>query len=88
MFDVTFIDTEGEPPQRPDPSFPNGRHINIATKFEKTCTKNLPYPSHRYGAYKVKCLTCGYIAVITVSGRADDPNIITMPCRATKGQDE
>lgn len=81
MIDVLFIDSGREPTQKPDPKHPNGKRINLATVLQKTCTRNLPYPAPRCGAYEVTCRKCGYRAIVTVAGRADDPSMITMPCK-------
>lgn len=83
MIDVVFIDSGREPTEKPNPDYPNGKRVNLATVVHaKTCTRNLPYPAPRCGIYEVTCRTCGYSAAITVAGRADDPSMITMPCKA------
>jgi hypothetical protein len=83
--DVTFLDSGREPQCKPDPSFPNGKPINMTTSpLQKSCTNNLPYPAPRCGAYVVTCTICGYRAVLTVAGRPDDPSMVTLPCK-TKG---
>lgn len=82
MIDVRFIDSGREPQCKPDPRFPNGKQVNLATGFEKTCTRNVPYPAPRCGVYEVTCRTCGYKAAITVAGRQDDPCMVTMPCKS------
>lgn len=81
MFDVNFIESGSEPQCSPDPRFPNGKRISLATEFEKSCTRNLPYPAPRCGVYKVTCRTCGYIAAFSVTGRTDDPNMVSLPCK-------
>lgn len=81
MFDVQFIDHGREPTERSDPRHPDGVQINLATAIHKSCTRNLPYPAPRCGLYEVTCRKCGYRAVVAVAGRADDPRMITMPCR-------
>ena len=80
--DVTFIDSGVEPTCKPDPRYPNGVAINLASNaLQKTCCRNLPYPAPRCGLYEIKCLTCGFAALVTVAGRPDDPNMVTMPCK-------
>lgn len=81
MFDVVFIDHGREPTENPDPKHPDGVRINLATAIHKSCTRNLPYPAPRCGLYEVTCRKCGYRAVVTVAGRADDPRVITLPCK-------
>lgn len=82
---VTFLDSGREPQCKPDPAFPKGKPVNLAkhSRLSKTCTRNLPYPAPRCGLYEVRCRRCGYTAIITVAGRADDPNMITLPCKAS-----
>jgi hypothetical protein len=79
--DVYFLDAGREPKQKPDPAFPNGKPVILAMPIEKSCTYNLPYPAPRCGLYEIKCRTCGFVAAITVAGRPDDPNMISMPCK-------
>jgi hypothetical protein len=80
--DVTFIDSGREPQCKPDPAFPNGRQINCAPHaVAKTCTSNLPYPAPRVGNYLIRCTKCDWRGVVSVAGRADDPRILTMPCK-------
>lgn len=81
MIDVVFIDSGRAPTERPDPKHPNGVRVNLATAIQKSCTRNVPYPAPRCGVYEVTCRKCGYRAAITVAGRADDPSMITMPCK-------
>lgn len=81
--EVTFVDSGHEPREKPDPNFPNGRAINCAPNpLVKTCTFNLPYPAPRVGSYLISCMTCDFRGVISVAGRPDDPNVITLPCKA------
>lgn len=82
MIDVKFIDSGRDPTQKADPRFPNGKRIDLTTAFDKkSCTRNVPFPAPRCGVYVVTCRTCGYSAAITVAGRADDPNMVTLPCK-------
>lgn len=81
--DVRFIDAGRTAQEKPDPKFPEGMPVNLAPHaLAKTCTRNLPYPAPRCGQYSIRCRVCGFTAIITVAGRADDPRIITMPCKA------
>lgn len=81
--DVRFIDGGMTATERPNPRFPDGMRVNLAKDLilTKTCSRNLPYPAPRCGMYEVTCRTCGFKAIITVAGRADDPNCVTMPCK-------
>jgi hypothetical protein len=80
--DVIFLDSGREPQCKPDPKFPDGKPINLATSpLAKTCTSNVPFPAPRCGLYAIRCLECGFTAMVTVAGRPDDPNTVTMPCQ-------
>jgi hypothetical protein len=80
-FKVEFLDSGREPKDKPDPAFPEGRHIVVSDQIQKACTRNLPYPAPRCGTYRVTCEVCGYVAAISVAGRTDDPRILTIPCK-------
>jgi hypothetical protein len=80
--DVTFLDAGREPKEKPDPNFPDGKRLDLTTNLlAAQCTRNLPFPAPRVGAYVVTCRECGYRVVVTVAGRPDDPSMITMPCK-------
>lgn len=81
MIDVVFLDSGREPQCKPDPNFPDGRHIVMAEKGVEVCTWNLPYPAPRCGFYNVECKKCGKKATISVAGRIDDPRILTVACK-------
>jgi hypothetical protein len=79
---VIFLDSGREPTRRPNPAYPDGIDVDLRQHaLEAACCYNVPYPAPRCGAYHVKCEKCGYVAVITVAGRPDDPRTITMPCK-------
>ena len=83
--DVTFLDAGRSPTEKPNPKFPDGMAINLnVNPIAKSCTKNLPWPAPRCGSYIVTCRECGFTAGVTVAGRADDPRIITIPCKRRK----
>ena len=82
-WDVSFVDSGREPECKPDPAFPDGRRIILAENvLQKTCTRNVPYPAPRCGLYAIKCRVCGFVGVVTVAGRPDDPRVVTIPCLA------
>jgi hypothetical protein len=81
MFDVNFIDSGRYATEPSDPKHPNGKRVNVALVIQKSCARNLPYPAPRCGVYEVTCRKCGFKALVTVAGRADDPCMITLPCR-------
>jgi hypothetical protein len=81
--DVRFLDAGRDPQCDPDPAYPDGRRVSLAEHaLQKTCTRNLPYPAPRCGAYSIKCRVCGFVGVVTVAGRPDDPRVVTIPCKA------
>lgn len=81
-FDVMFLDSGREPQCKPDPNFPEGRHIVLSQAvIQKTCTRNVPYPAPRCGTYRIVCTECKFSALVTVAGRPDDPRIVTLPCK-------
>lgn len=80
--EVEFIDAGRKATEKPNPKYPDGITIDLAqSRLIKSCTRNLPYPAPQCGMYRVTCLTCKLSIVLTVAGRADDPRIITMPCK-------
>jgi hypothetical protein len=85
---VVFLDSERISDAKPDPQWPNGKPVNLAEGvcMIETCTRNLPHPAPRCGSYFITCETCGFTGVIVVHGLADDPNMITMPCRRKSGK--
>lgn len=82
LFSIRWIDHEREPQRPPNPAYPNGVDVDLAgPDARNTCTVDLPYPARRCGRYYVECLACGFKAIITTAGRADDPRSTTIPCR-------
>ncbi len=80
--DVKFIDGGRKATEKPDPRFPEGKMVNLAPHaLAKTCSFNLPYPAPRCGFYSVSCRTCTFAGLVTVAGRPDDPNVVTIPCK-------
>lgn len=81
--DVRFVEAGGIAEGSPDPAFPKGRPVNLAgdRPLAQTCTFNLPHPAPRCGGYLVECRDCGFASTIAVTGLADDPSMVTMPCR-------
>jgi len=80
--DVRFNDSDRTATQPANPEYPNGMDIVLAeTVIQKICSRNLPYPAPRCGTYSVVCRECGFTALVTVAGRADDPRSITMACK-------
>lgn len=78
---VKWIDRFREPPQAPNPAYPNGRDIDLSQGVRHACLAELPYPAKRCGYYSVLCEKCGYTALITTAGRLDDPKTVKLPCK-------
>jgi hypothetical protein len=84
-FDITFVDSGREPQCKPDPKFPEGRHIVLGDpKTQKMCARNIPYPAPRCGFYAIRCLECGCTVMLSVAGRPDDPRIVSVPCKPAR----
>jgi hypothetical protein len=81
---VRWTDRGVEPQCAPDPEYPDGKHIDISSGSKRSCKTNLDYPAPRCGYYTVKCATCGFVAIITTAGRADDPRSVILPCKEVK----
>jgi hypothetical protein len=79
--DVKFNDSGRKATQPANPKFPKGVDVSCADSGVPTCTRNLPYPAPGVGTYSVICRECGFTALVTVAGRADDPRSITIPCK-------
>ena len=78
-FVVEWVDGNREPQCEPDPMFPQGKDLFIATG-EPTCGVALPYPAKRCGLYIVECKKCGLRIGVTTAGRSDDPRSVRMSC--------
>lgn len=86
MIDVVFVDAGRKATEKPNPRFPDGMRVDLnINPLHKSCTRNLPYPAPRVGSYIVSCRECRFSAGITVAGRADDPRVVTIPCKAVPG---
>jgi hypothetical protein len=80
--DVQFIDSGRYPTEKSNPVFPNGKPVDLRRyPLQPSCTYNLPYPAPRCGIYQIECHGCSLRVAITVAGRPDDPNLITLPCK-------
>lgn len=81
-FEVIFIDSGRTAQEKSDPRYPDGMPICLATNpLVKTCTRNLPHPAPRVGHYLIHCTKCDWRGVVSVAGRPDDPNMVTVPCK-------
>ena len=82
---IRFIDAEREPKCAPHPAYPHGIDIDLSRRGARSCLSIIsPYPAPRCGWLEVKCDVCGYTALITVAGRADDPRSVRIPCKENK----
>ncbi len=78
-FKIEWIDHGREPKCAPDPMFPEGKDLFLATG-EPTCGVALPYPAKRCGVYIVECNRCGLRIGVTTAGRPDDPRSVRVTC--------
>lgn len=65
----------------PNPDYPYGMALDVSKGAADTCSVDLPYPAQGVGTHVVRCDLCGFVAVITAAGRADDPTKIKLPCK-------
>lgn len=79
--EISFNDSGRKATQPANPKYPNGVDVNAAPPGRKACTWNVPYPAPGVGTYSVVCKDCGYTALMSVAGRADDPRTIRIPCK-------
>jgi len=80
---VKFIPSgRGKAQCPPDPDYPNGVEVNLATPSDTSrCRFDLPYPAPETGMFEVHCDHCGLTILVTAAGRPDDPTSITVPCK-------
>jgi hypothetical protein len=81
QFEVTWIDGERDPQEKPNPAYPRGIDVDVSAGAAQACVAALPYPAKRIGAYKVLCRACGLSAGCTTAGRPDDPRSLKIACR-------
>ena len=80
QFQIHWNDAGREPQCASHPEYPHGIDLDVSEGETTTCTVELPYPAKRCGHYDVSCSLCGYRAIITTAGRADDPRSVKLPC--------
>jgi hypothetical protein len=83
-FNIKWIDRYRSAKSPANPEYPNGVDVDMSTQMLPSCQSPLPYPAPRCGMYIVTCKTCGTSAVITTSGRLDDPRSVKISCRPAK----
>lgn len=78
---VEWIDA-GRAAQCPaDPAFPEGVTIDLrGGQISPHCVAKFKYPAVHCGRWVISC-TCGYSAIVTAAGRADDPRVALIPCK-------
>lgn len=64
-----------------NPEYPEGISIDASNGAAKTCKIKLPYPAKGCGQHIVTCNKCKQTAVITATGRKDDPTDIKLACK-------
>lgn len=71
---VHWVDGGRAPKHPPNPSFPQGRDMDVSQGATKTCSVELwPYPAPRIGIMLVTCEYRGLRVGFTTAGRPDDP---------------
>ncbi len=80
-FKVVWVDHGREPQCEPNPSFLEGRDIDVSKGAERACVLELPYPARRCGVYVVECRKCGLTVGFTTAGRPDDPRRVKFACK-------
>lgn len=82
-FEITWVLRSKEPAQcPPDENYPYGIAQDISKGAARTCVAKLKYPAPGVGSWVILCKRCGFSAVVTAAGRADDPTQVTIPCKA------
>jgi hypothetical protein len=82
---VTFIDRGRKATRPADPKYPRGFDLDLAAgfpPFQACCRVDLPYPARSVGLYALSCGDCGFHAIVTAAGRADDPRSVRLPCKS------
>lgn len=82
---ITFLDSGREPQCPPNPSFPDGMHVDMSMGSSYICTATLPYPAPRCGVMIIGCEKCGLTIAVTVAGRPDDPRTVKLACKIPAG---
>jgi len=86
QFKLDWIDKGTEAQCKPDPLFPDGRHLNTYNTYDgEKCKVTLPYPAKRCGLYTIFCKVCNASLGCTTAGRSDDPRSIVLKCNQLKG---
>lgn len=80
-FIVRWVDSGREPLCGPNPSFLEGRDLDVSQGAERACVLELPYPARRCGVYVIECKTCGLAVGFTTAGRPDDPRRVKFACK-------
>lgn len=85
LLTATWIDRLREPKSPPDPRYPLGIDVDLsARKPVMTCKITVRYPAPRCGYHAIKCGRCGFTALVTTSGRIDDPRTVQVPCQGAR----
>ena len=80
--EVRFIRSgRGKAQCPPDPNFPMGVRIVMATDNEDSCDVALPYPAPECGMHEILCSECGLSVLVSAAGRNDDPVSVRVACK-------
>lgn len=80
-FVVKATNRRGPPKCPPNPAYPNGVEVNLASPGERFCLATLPYPAPERLVWHVTCRACGFRVGVTAAGRPDDPTGVRIPCQ-------
>ena len=80
---VEWRDRRREPKCPPNPTYPEGKDMDISGGVKPTCSTELPCPAKRCGVYIVTCERCKQRVAVTTAGRPDDPRSLTLACWRT-----
>jgi hypothetical protein len=84
-FDRVWLGTGKTAQCPPNPAFPHGMDLDLASDALAACTTDLPYPAPEVGAWKLTCTLCGTVIGVTAAGRPDDPRSVTVACKLSGG---
>lgn len=77
---ATFCGDGRMPQCAPDPNYPDGKDVDLTAGAAAVCAVQL-HQAPCCGAWAIACSLCGYTAVVTAAGRADDPRVVRLPCK-------
>jgi len=84
---VEWIDSGRTAKDKPNPAFPDGRHVGPVGTPMKHCVVPLRRAlDKRIGCHRIVCDRCGQTVLVTAAGRPDDPISCTLICRGDQSR--